>query len=105
MPRNMWDLNSLIRDRTPPAELEAWSLNHWTASGVPYISKLSYFFSLKEMEGNERSIIFFFFYKLQKQHSQPFEAQLTKESIPSGTSWARLMAMATAHSGLTMDNR
>ena len=76
MPRNMWDLNYLIRDRTPPTELE----------------------------GNERSIIFFF-YKLQKQHSQPFEAQLTKESIPSGTSWARLMAMAMAHSGLTMDNR
>ena len=32
MPRNMWDLNYLIRDRTPPTELE----------------------------GNERSIIFFF---------------------------------------------
>lgn len=33
------------------------------------------------------------------------ESREQRAGRPSGTSWVRLMAMATAHSGLTMDRR
>ena len=34
VPRGLWDLSSPIGDRNQAPEVEAWSLNHWTAREV-----------------------------------------------------------------------
>ena len=36
-PHNMWDANSLTRDRTCAPRSEAWRLNHWTTREVPRV--------------------------------------------------------------------
>ena len=46
VPRSMWDLSSLTRDRTCTTCVGTWSLNHRTTKEVPHLLKLNNFFLL-----------------------------------------------------------
>ena len=61
----MWDLSSLIRDRTCAPALEVWSLNHWTTREAPrgllHITYLKSAFSLSFFPFSLIFILRFFF--------------------------------------------